>query len=122
VRHEPPEAIKAVRARVPEVLAKNYKIDMKELAALYNSQPWLRSAPAQRMMLDAARYQLAQEAVANSRQQSRPIPNLAKPGVSEPRLRGEDGRYASLSAEFKSNPTAQAGAALIAARRANRSR
>jgi hypothetical protein len=110
--------LKAVQERLPEILQKSYGISMKDLHGVYSSQPFARQAGVQKLLLNAVRYEMAREGAA--RAASRPIPSVVKPGTSSGPLRGEDGRFASLSADFAANPTAKAGAALIAARRAAR--
>jgi len=116
IKGESPETVKAVREALPAVFAK-YGVDQKLFHSLYQNNDVVRSAPFQRMLFELGKLHVAQAGIASSRQ-PRPVPQVVRPGVSSEPLRSENGRFAGLASAFSANPTAEAGAALIAAKRA----
>jgi hypothetical protein len=97
--------------------AEEYGISKQELSALWQSQPLMRSSAMQLMMVDAARYRLAQKDIANARHN--PLPPVQRPGVSQPINRGAEAVSAALKT-FNASPTPQSAAALLQARRNSR--
>jgi hypothetical protein len=84
--HESPETMRKISEAAVE-LAGEYGVSKQELAALWNSQPIMRSSAFQRIMADAARYRLAQKEVVNKLDRS--TPPVQRPGVAP--IRGNDG-------------------------------
>jgi hypothetical protein len=109
---ESPESMRKLTQDVV-ALAEEYGVSRQELAALWQSQPIMRSAPFQRMMCDAARFRAAQKEVVNKLDRS--TPPVQRPGVSQPR--GDDNVAAAMKA-FRSDPSPRSAAALLMARRA----
>jgi hypothetical protein len=113
---ETPERMKEITQNVVE-LAREYGVSGEELAAAWQSQPVLRSAAFQRIMVDAAKYRMAQKQIVN-KGAARPVPPVQRPGVSQPRS-GDDGVARALKA-FSNDPSPKAAADLLMARRAAR--
>lgn len=61
---EAPETVKQLKEAVPKVAQEKYGVTPEQLVHLFTTNPVMRSAPFQLMMLDAARYHLAKEAAA----------------------------------------------------------
>jgi hypothetical protein len=112
---ETPESMRKITEDVV-ALAGEYGIGKQELAALWQSQPLMRAAPFQRMMVDAAKYRAAQREVVTKLDRS--APPVQRPGVSQPRT---DDSQAAM-AKFKVDPNPKSAAALLMARRAATSR
>lgn len=95
-------------------------LTVDELARLWSGEGALslRDARVQSMMLDAARYREAMAAARNATKAN--LPPVQRPGVAQPHGSRHAGELDTLQGAFKSNPTARAGAALLAARRAAR--
>jgi hypothetical protein len=112
-------ASKETPARMQEItnnvveLAQEYGVSKDELIAAWQSQPILKSAAFQRMMVDAAKYRMAQKAVPEKI--SRPVPPVQRPGTSQPR---DDGDVSGAMRAFNANPSPQSAAKLLMARRA----
>ena len=128
--NENPETMKAIREGAFEMLEAHYGIPqdrMRQLASgqlKVDSTALLHSAEFQMMALDALKYRAAQQSVAKA--VSRPIPNVQKPGYSEPGPRPDEGAIANALARL-SQPGGAEGrtglrnaAALVAARRGGR--
>jgi hypothetical protein len=114
---ETPESMRKITEDVV-ALAGEYGIGKEQLAALWQSQPLMRSAPFQRMMVDAARYRAAQREVANKIDRS--VPPVQRPGVAP--LRNDDSGVAAAMKAFHADPSPKSAAALLIARRAANSR
>jgi hypothetical protein len=102
--------------RLPTMLwswRSNMAVSKDELIAAWQSQPILKSAAFQRMMVDAAKYRMAQKAVPEKI--SRPVPPVQRPGTSQPR---DDGDVSRAMRAFNANPSPQSAAKLLMARRA----
>jgi hypothetical protein len=110
---ESPARMQEITQNVVE-LAQEYGVSKEELIAAWQSQPVLRTAAFQRMMVDAAKYRMAQKAV--PAKVSRPVPPVQKPGVASSH-RSDDGVDAAKRA-FNKSPSPQSAAALLTARRA----
>jgi hypothetical protein len=113
--HEPPETVRAMQNEIVRA-AEEYGISRQQLRELYENNPAVRHHAFQNMMADAARYRLAQKALA--RGATRPVPHVQRPGVSTP-VR-DNSSLAHLQAEFNLNPSGRLAAALIHARRNSR--
>ena len=115
---------RAVTSKEARVDAQNYRrccctcprirVDREQLAHLWQSQPLMRSAPFQRMMVDAARFRAAQREVVNKLDRST-VP-VQRPGVSQPR--GDDSGVTAAMKAFRSDPNPKSAAALLMASRA----
>jgi hypothetical protein len=116
--HESPEQMQKIAAAAVEV-AESYGVSKQELAALWQSQPLMRSAAFQQIMADAARYHIARKEVANK--VARPVPPVQRPGTGQLRT-GDDYGVTSAIKSFNANPSPQNAAALLMARRAANSR
>jgi hypothetical protein len=114
-------AVKESPARMQEItqnvveLAQEYGVSKEELAHVWQTQPVLRSAAFQRMLVDAAKYRMAQKQIANKAAPP-PVPPVQRPGVSAPRS-GDDGVAKALKA-FSNDPSPKAAANLLMAKRA----
>jgi hypothetical protein len=112
-----------VAAVPPEVghevvaIAAEHGISKQQLLDLYETNPVMRHSAFQSMMADAAKYRLVQRAT--HRAQVRPVPRVQRPGASSPEAR-DHGEVSSAQNQFNLNPSAKAGAALLAARRGSR--
>jgi hypothetical protein len=111
---ENPETVKKIKEALPQILTEDYGISREDLAHAVQTNPILRSAAFSSVLLDAAKYKLAQRDAAAK--VSRPVPPVQKPGVASNRF-ANDGVEAALKA-FRQNPGPETGAALVAARRA----
>ena len=115
IARENPETVRAVRENVVSVLETEYGIDKNELKQLWDSQPLLRTAAAQRLLFDVTRMKLAERDVANKRHN--PIPQVQRPGTSQPKVSHSDGEIAAALKLFNSDPNPKNAAALLVARR-----
>jgi hypothetical protein len=97
-------------------MAQEFGIPREEFFEVAKSNPVMRSAAWQRMMVSAAKYHMAQKEVVNKIDRS--VPPVQRPGVASNRA-NDSGVEAALKA-FRSNPSPQAGAALLLARRGSR--
>jgi hypothetical protein len=113
---ETPERMQKITENVVE-LAQEYGVSREELFSAWQSQPILRSAAFQRMMVDAAKYRMAQKEVVNKIDRS--APPVQRPGVSQPRDPNGDAIQGALS-KFRSDPSPQNAAKLLLARRNSR--
>jgi hypothetical protein len=100
--------------------AKELGVSPEQLTAAYNSDPTMRSAAFQKMLLDAARFRMAQKGVRNATRN--PVGPVHKPGMATEQSRVP---YAIQQAteEFNRDPNPKTGAALrVAHLKNNRSR
>jgi hypothetical protein len=114
---ESPETMRKLAETVVG-MAEEYGVSKDELAAAWQSQPVMRSAAFQRMMVDAAKYRMATREVVNKIDRS--APPVQRPGVSQPRV--DDSGVAAAMKAFRSDPSPKSAAALLIARRAANSR
>ena len=97
-------------------IAQEHGISKQELMQLCENNPVMRHSAFQMMMHDAAQYRIAKKAVTKA--QYRPVPQVVRPGVSEPRER-DDGAYSSLERQFRGKDlSAKEAAQLLTAKRA----
>jgi hypothetical protein len=118
----PKEQMTAIKQEAVSML-KEYGLSDQDLMREYNSNPLFRSAAGQQIIAEAARWRLAQRSV--SRAATRPVPNVQRPGISEP-VRIDDGAVSEALARLNA-PGGNEGriglknaAALVAARRGSR--
>lgn len=117
-------ASKESPARMQEItenvvaLAEEYGVSREELVTAWKSQPVLRSAAFQRMMVDAAKYRMAQKAV--PAKVARPVPPVQRPGIAPPH--GSSSDVDSLIKQFRSAPSVDNAVQLLMARRASNRR
>ena len=110
---ETPETMRKIAENVV-ALAEEYGVSQQELAEVWKSQPILRTAAFQRMLVDAARYRIAtSEAAAKVH---KPVPNVQRPGVARDNS-GDDSGVERALAKFRSDPSPKTGADLLRARR-----
>jgi hypothetical protein len=77
-----PEAERTKLANEVRNALKDYGVKDEDIHSLWNSNPLFRSAAAQRLMADAARYRLAKRTA--MKLASKPIPPVQKPGNAIP--------------------------------------
>lgn len=98
VKGESPEFMKAVPALIQEALAE-YGVDAGEFAKLLGgSDALLRSAAAQRLLVDAAKYR--QIAKAPKAIATRALPPVQKPGARQPSVSSNEVTIQSLERQF----------------------
>jgi hypothetical protein len=105
-----------VRANLETVLREDFDIDPGALLQLYNSNPALRSAEAQKLIYSAVRASLAERAVRNTTRKGLP-PVSMRPGAGYDHASGESVVVANKMRDFASDPTAKKAGAALAARR-----
>jgi len=115
IANEDPELMARIKTNIVDIAEKDYGVSRRDLAEVWRNQPLMRSAPFQRMMLDAAKYRLAMRDVASK--VSKPVPPVQRPGTSQPRASGDETAVRSALAKFNSDPTPLNAAALLNARR-----
>jgi hypothetical protein len=116
---ERPEVVENVKQNVGRIARDVYGIDPATLAQAIQSTPVLRSFEFQRVLFDAARFHLAQQGVKEHR--SNPVVPVQRPGTSQPRASYSDAEIAAARDAFTKNPTPQAAAAYLMAKRSARS-
>src|SRR5262249_31318933 len=102
-KHEDAATMAKVKESIIDIAEKGYGGSRAELAQLWNSQPLMRTATFQRMMVDAAKYRLAMRDVAAKA--SKPVPPVQRPGTSQPRASGDDFAVTSALKAFNADPT-----------------
>lgn len=112
---ETPESMQRIKQALPSIIEQDYGVSRQELFQALQTNPALRSAAFQSMMLDAAKYRMAQREVVNKVDRS--VPPVQRPGVSQPR--SDDGVTSALN-RFRAEPSVENAAKLLQARRANR--
>jgi hypothetical protein len=115
--HESPETMRKISEAAVD-LAEEYGVSRQELAALWQSQPLLRSSAFQRIMADAARYRMAQRTVAEKKYTA--LPPVQRPGTAP--LRNSDGDVESAMKHFRSQPSVDNAVQLLVASRAAKRR
>lgn len=98
--------------------AKEAGLGDQEFLRLFATDRTMRSAPFQKMMVDAAKYRLQQKGAKAAA--SKALPPVQRPGAAQPRGNSGTERLRSLSSAFEKNPSLKNAAAKIAARRAAR--
>jgi hypothetical protein len=99
-------------------LAEEYGVSREELFSAWKSQPVLRSAAFQRLMVDAAKYRMAQKAV--PAKVARPVPPVQRPGIAPPH--GSNNDVDQAISRFRSSPSVDTAVQLIMSRRASNRR
>ena len=112
---ESPEVMRKIAENVV-ALAEEYGVSKKDRGEVWQSQPIMRSAAFQRMMVDAARYRMATSEVAGKLDRAAPPP-VQRPGTSQPN-NADDSAVAAALNRFKAEPSPKTGADLLRARRA----
>jgi hypothetical protein len=96
-------------------MVKDHGVDPQEFFKAGSESKFLRSAAAQKILVDAAKYRIIQrapKAVA-----TRAVPAVQKPGVAGPRTNRADTGLAALSAKLSKTGNLKDAAALLSARR-----
>lgn len=120
----PPETLRNISDNVIPTVEKFYGIkeaNMRDLISgrqKVDSQAFMHSMPFQLMLLDAVRFRMSQESL--SRAATRPVPQVQRPGTSEP-SRGDDhdvaAAWARLNANNQGRDAIRAAADVVTARR-----
>jgi hypothetical protein len=120
----PPETLRNIADNVMPTVEKHYGLkeaDMRDLISgrqKVDSQAFMHSMPFQLMLMEAVRFRMSQDAL--PRAVNRPVPQVQRPGISEP-SRSDDGEVAAAWAKLNSNnkglPGIRAAAEIVAARR-----
>lgn len=95
-------------------MVKDYGVDPREFFKAGNESKFLRSAAAQKIMVDAAKYRLMQKAAKAS--PTRTIPSVQTPGYAAPRTNRSDVNLATLSAKLSKSGSIKDAVALRLAR------
>jgi hypothetical protein len=111
---EAPETMRAVKENLVSI-AGEYGVSKEELAQLWRTQPIMRTKVMQSVMLDAAKYRLAQRAATEKLQRN--IPPVQRPGISQPRSSGDGEAIRTAMARFNADPTPENASKLLIARR-----
>jgi hypothetical protein len=106
--------IKRVRAEVINVARDHYGIPEKDLAHAWQNEAWIHHPAVQRMITDAVRYRLAQQAVQKA---PRPAGRVLKPGMVDTAGAVDYTELTQKMGDFARQPTAKSGAAALMARR-----
>ena len=77
-----PEQMKVFANEAAELFAE-HGVSRQDIDQLWKTNPLMRSAAAQQLMLDAARWRQAQKAIAKAA--VKPVPQVQRPGVSRSR-------------------------------------
>jgi hypothetical protein len=110
---ESPESLQKIKAMLPEIIQQDYGLSREDVANALQTNPALRSAAFQSVLLDAAKFRMAQRDVAAK--VHRDVRPVQKPGVSQPR--GYDSAVDSALRSFRANPSPKSAAALLIAKR-----
>ena len=113
---ENPETVRKIKEALPEILTQDYGISREDLAHAVQTNPILRSAAFSSVLLDAAKYRMAQKEVVTKLDRS--APPVQRPGVAAPH-RNNDHIDAALK-QFRSEPSIANAAKLLQARRSSR--
>jgi hypothetical protein len=114
VKDVPPAQMRAIEAEIPAMLSE-MGIDPLEFLKAGNESKFLRTAAAQKVLVDAARYRMIMSAKVSAA--SRPVPPVQRPGTSQPEPSASTRDWANASSQFNKNPSVKNAAALIAAAR-----
>ena len=110
---EDPATMKKIGENIFQIAQEAYGITKADFTHAWQTQPILRSSAFQSMMLDAAKFRLAQREVGSKLDRS--APPVQRPGVSQPR--SDDGEVSAAMAKFRANPTPKSAADLLTAKR-----
>ena len=108
-----PATLEKIKANIVQIVEEDYGVSRQELAQLWQSQPIIRSSAFQSMMLDAAKYRMAQRDAAGKLDRS--VPPVQRPGVSQP---SDNSGVTHAINRFKSDPSVANASKLLLARRA----
>ena len=100
---------------------RDYGVSDEQLSQLWHGDPIFRSLPAQKLMLDAARFRLAQRGAKAAR--ANPVKTVMRPGSPAERASPENYNARQLSDKLDRSTgrdALRAAAALVSARRAGR--
>jgi hypothetical protein len=117
VKGETPARMAAIEAEIPALL-KDLGVDPTDFFRLGNESKFLRSAAAQKILVDAAKYRLLMK-TAKPRPSPAPIPPVVRPGAATNRTAAERGsaNIAALSAKLKQTGSIKDATALLIAKR-----
>ncbi len=125
--NENPETMKTIREGSFEMLERHYGIPQARMRALASGQEkidstaLLHSAEMQRILVDALKFRMSQAAVRNA--VNRPVPQVQRPGLSEP-VKADPAEISAALARFNreggniGRDGLRNAAAVVAARRA----
>jgi hypothetical protein len=112
---ENPATVQKIKEALPQIM-QDYGLSREDVVHAFQTNPALRSAAFQSVLLDAARWKLAQkEAVTKV---ARPVPPVQRPGVAAPH-RNNDHIETALK-QFRAEPSVHNAAKLLQARRSSR--
>lgn len=100
-------------------MAKEYGIEPAEFVRMGNQDRTMRHHAFQRMMIDAARYRIVQQA--SKQAVTKPVPSVARPGVRPSSGSSGAEKIRALSATFQNDPSLKNAVAMLGARRTSRS-
>ena len=119
IAQQPPEETRAVKENVARIVRDHYGVDPQQLAQALQTTPAFRAAPFQKMLFESVRNHLTQEAIAAKRVPPS-VPNVQRPGASQPASSYSDEVESSALKAFTRNPTPKSAAAYLNAKRAAR--
>jgi hypothetical protein len=96
-------------------MVKDHGVEPREFFKLGTESKFLRSAAAQKILVDAAKYRMMQKAAKAA--PTRDVPTVQKPGSVGPRVNRSDVNLATLSAKLSNSGNLKDAQALLAARR-----
>jgi hypothetical protein len=96
-------------------MVKDHGVDPREFFKAGNESKFLRSAAAQKILVDAAKYRIMQRAPKAIPR--RDVPTVQKPGNAGPRVNRADTGLAALNAKLSKTGNLKDAAALLSARR-----
>lgn len=120
IASEPKELVREIEREGLRILREAYNIEPQALFQLVQTNPGLRSAEAQRLLYDAIKTKLAAEKIAAKKVV--PVPQVQRPGVSQPRPSYNDEQASSAHRAFLADPTPKSAAEFLQARRAAKQR
>jgi len=114
-----PKEMAAVKAEIPRMLKEYGVSDPHQFLAAIHGQSTFPRASAERIMVDAAKWRMAQRAAKPS--PTRIVPNVTRPGIAGPRgAERSDTGLAALSAKLSKTGNIKDAAKLLMARRSRR--
>jgi hypothetical protein len=96
-------------------MVKDHGVDPREFFKAGNESKFLRSAAAQKILVDAAKYRLMQKAAKAAPRHA--VPPVLRPGTAGPRVDRADIGLAALNAKLSKTGNLKDAAALLSARR-----
>jgi hypothetical protein len=116
IASEPKAVVEEVMREGRRVLQESYGITPEGLGQMLKQNPGLRSAESQRLIFDSIRSKLNAEKLAAKRVPAN-IPNVQRPGVSQPRPNYSEEYTENARRAFLKEPTPESGARFLQARR-----